>query len=52
MYFETFQNVKEAINREKKLKKWNRAWKIELLEKDNPSWRDLAKNWYDNLLIF
>ena len=51
MYFETFQNVKEAINREKKLKKWNRAWKIELLEKDNPSWRDLAKNWYDNLLI-
>jgi len=51
VYFETFQDLNEAIDREKKLKKWNRAWKIELLEKDNPSWQDLAKDWYDNLLI-
>ena len=51
VYFETFQDVNEAIDREKKLKKWNRAWKIELFEKENPSWQDLAKDWYDNLLI-
>jgi putative endonuclease len=31
----------EAIRREKQLKKWNRAWKIELIEKAHPDWRDL-----------
>jgi putative endonuclease len=30
-----------AIAREKQLKKWNRAWKIELIEAGNPEWRDL-----------
>ena len=30
-----------AIGREKVLKKWNRSWKIELIEKDNPQWKDL-----------
>jgi putative endonuclease len=30
-----------AIQREKNLKKWNRGWKIRLIEKDNPEWRDL-----------
>lgn len=33
VYYETFQSIDEAILREKQLKKWNRAWKIELLEK-------------------
>ena len=51
VYFEIFKDVIDAIDREKRLKKWNRAWKIELFEKDNPSWRDLAKDWYDDLLI-
>ncbi|KGL58920.1 GIY-YIG nuclease family protein [Polaribacter sp. Hel1_85] len=51
VYFETFQNIEEAIDREKKLKKWNRSWKIELFEKENPSWQDLAKDWYDDLLM-
>ena len=32
-----------AIQREKRIKKWNRAWKLELIEKDNPDWRDLAE---------
>jgi putative endonuclease len=30
-----------AITREKKMKKWNRAWKVELIEKQNPGWKDL-----------
>jgi putative endonuclease len=50
VYFETFQNINEAIDSEKKLKKWNRDWKIELFEKENPSWQDLAKDWYDDIL--
>jgi putative endonuclease len=32
-----------AISREKQMKKWNRAWKIELIEKQNPEWRDLGE---------
>ena len=35
------QDVREAIAREKRLKRWRRAWKIELIEKDNQSWDDL-----------
>jgi putative endonuclease len=51
VYFETFQNIEEAIDREKKLKKWNRSWKIELFEKENPGWKDLADDWYDDHLM-
>lgn len=51
VYFEIFQNVDEAIYREKQLKKWNRAWKIQLIEEENKYWVDLAKDWYDDLLI-
>ncbi|MBL4642268.1 MAG: GIY-YIG nuclease family protein [Flavobacteriaceae bacterium] len=50
VYFETFQNVEEAILREKRLKKWNRSWKIELIEKENVKWLDLSSDWYDDLL--
>jgi putative endonuclease len=35
-------NAEAAINREKRLKKWNRAWKLALIEKENPDWRDLS----------
>jgi putative endonuclease len=38
VYFECFE---AAIHREKRLKKWTRAWKIALIEKDNPNWIDL-----------
>ena len=38
--FEIFQDVKEAIHREKCIKQWKRAWKIELIEKNNPNWKD------------
>jgi putative endonuclease len=41
VYFEIYNNIKDAIIREKQLKKWNRKWKIGLIEKDNPEWRDL-----------
>jgi putative endonuclease len=51
VYFEIFNNVDEAILREKRLKKWNRAWKIKLIEEENKPWNDLAKDWYDDLLI-
>jgi len=33
--------METAIKREKQMKKWNRAWKLELFEKQNPDWRDL-----------
>ena len=41
VYFETCGDVMAAIVREKQLKHWNRLWKIELIEKSNPTWRDL-----------
>lgn len=41
VYYELHDDMINAITREKQLKKWNRAWKIELIEKNNPSWMDL-----------
>jgi len=41
VWFETFERVTSAIRREKALKRWNRAWKIELIERRNPGWLDL-----------
>lgn len=41
VYFELHNEMPAAITREKQLKKWNRAWKIELIEKNNPEWKDL-----------
>ena len=41
VYYEVTEDVNSAIAREKQLKKWNRAWKIALFEKQNPEWRDL-----------
>ena len=43
--FETYQYVNDAIKREKNLKKWKREWKIKLIEKENPNWQDLSKDW-------
>jgi putative endonuclease len=44
VHFEEYSYIKDAILREKQLKKWNRKWKIELIEKDNPGWRDLYQD--------
>jgi putative endonuclease len=41
VYFEQYNDVELAIQREKRLKKWNRAWKIRLIEEANPNWDDL-----------
>ena len=41
VWYEAHESMENAITREKMLKKWNRAWKIELIEKGNPSWKDL-----------
>lgn len=41
VYFERHESAEEAIKREKQIKEWKRAWKISLIEKDNPDWRDL-----------
>lgn len=46
VYFEVFSDIESAIYREKQLKKWNRKWKLALIEKENPHWEDL----YEDLL--
>jgi putative endonuclease len=43
VYYELYDMMEEAITREKQMKKWNREWKIELIEKSNPGWNDLSK---------
>jgi putative endonuclease len=44
VWFEQHATMDSAITREKRIKKWNRAWKLELIERDNPDWRDLAED--------
>ena len=41
VYYEPYQYIQDAILREKQMKKWNREWKMELIEEENPTWRDL-----------
>jgi len=41
VHYEIFSDPENAIKREKRLKKWNREWKLNLIEKDNPNWVDL-----------
>ncbi len=41
VWYETYAGINEAITREKQLKKWERRWKLELIESVNPMWRDL-----------
>jgi putative endonuclease len=45
VYCEAFGDAESAISREKQMKKWRRAWKIQLIEESNPEWRDL----YDDI---
>ena len=41
VYYELHEDMESAIRREKQMKKWNRDWKLELIEQQNPDWRDL-----------
>jgi putative endonuclease len=45
VWFEQTSSVEAAIEKEKQLKKWERAWKIRLIEEGNPDWRDLGEDW-------
>jgi putative endonuclease len=44
VYYELHDDMLSAVTREKQLKKWNRAWKLELIETQNPGWNDLWKD--------
>ena len=44
VYYEPLETMEQAILREKQLKRWNRAWKIRLIEERNPDWRDLFED--------
>ncbi len=46
VYYEVYDDINEAIKREKQLKSWKRQWKIDLIQKDNVDWKDL----YDSIL--
>ncbi|WP_395945709.1 GIY-YIG nuclease family protein [Brevundimonas sp.] len=46
VWFERHSWIVDAIAREKRLKKWNRDWKLKLIEAANPDWADLAADWY------
>jgi putative endonuclease len=47
VWYEVHESRESAFARERQIKKWNRAWKLELIEKMNPSWRDL----YDEIAM-
>ena len=46
VHYEPYEDVREAIAREKRVKRWLRKWKLELIEKHNPTWQDL----YDQVM--
>ena len=47
VYFEVHETGESAIAREKQIKKWNRVWKLRLIERNNPEWQDL----YDSIRV-
>jgi putative endonuclease len=46
VYFESTENVRAAISREKQIKSWTRAKKLDLIVENNPMWRDLSEGWF------
>jgi len=49
LYYQEFQDVGDEIYYEKKLKKWRRKWKLDLIGTNNPEWRDLFFDFFDPL---
>ncbi len=47
VYYEECPDALEMVATERSLKKWDRAWKLRLIEKDNPRWDDLSEGWFD-----
>jgi len=47
VYYEHFADMRDAIAREKQLKKWRREKKVWLIERENPEWEDLSEEWFD-----
>ena len=45
VWHQAFDTREGAFRRERQMKKWNRAWKLELIERSNPGWRDLYADW-------
>ena len=45
VYYEDTNDIYVTLRREKQLKKWNRKWKLALIEQVNPDWNDIAKDW-------
>ena len=45
VYFESFEDVRNAIEREKQIKAWTRAKRISVIESTNPKWNDLSREW-------
>ena len=48
VWYEETNDVYDALLREKQIKKWKRAWKIRLIEENNPRWEDLSKGWFSD----
>jgi len=44
VWYEQTDSIESAMTREKQIKKWNRDWKVELIEKNNPQWKDLYED--------
>jgi putative endonuclease len=51
VYYESFDDVRNAIDREKRIKGWLRSKKIQLIVSVNPAWRDLSEEWYERHLF-
>jgi len=50
VYFEVFEDIRHAIEREKRVKSWRREKRTALISRNNPAWDDLAADWYDEKL--
>jgi putative endonuclease len=44
VYYEETNSIEAALAREKRLKRWNRDWKLTIIERDNPNWQDLSED--------
>ncbi|MCR4268880.1 GIY-YIG nuclease family protein, partial [Nitratireductor sp. ZSWI3] len=45
VWYEEHFDIRDAIQREKSLKRWSRSWKIALIERENPDWNELLRGW-------